>query len=279
MQLAVTTDYAKDTGNPEPYLARIAKAGFSHVHWCHQWNTDFLYSRSETEQIGAWLNEHGLRLLDLHASAGVEKKWSSPREYERLAGVDLVVNRIEMTAALGGDVVVMHTGSPDPAAPQTFWLQLGMSLADIEPFAARYGVRIALENGDWAILRPILEEFSPNYVGLCYDSGHGNLRPDSLGELERLKDRLISIHLHDNDGSGDQHNLMFAGAVPWDRLATIIANSAYSKCVSMEVSMRNAGIADEGPFLAKAYETGVRFSRMIDDARAQSGKAEHGGQP
>ena len=67
MQLSLTTDYATDTGNPEPYLKRIAEAGFSHVHWCHHWNTDFLYSPYEIAQIAEWLDDFGLRLLDLHA--------------------------------------------------------------------------------------------------------------------------------------------------------------------------------------------------------------------
>ena len=44
--LSITTDYAKDVGDPSPYLRSIAEAGFSHLHWCHQWNTDFLYAAS-----------------------------------------------------------------------------------------------------------------------------------------------------------------------------------------------------------------------------------------
>ena len=81
MQLSMTTDFVRDKGNPEPYLRRIADAGFSHVHWCHQWNTDFLYSRPEIEQIRAWLAGCGLQTLDLHASAGVEKNWASLLEH------------------------------------------------------------------------------------------------------------------------------------------------------------------------------------------------------
>ena len=106
MSLSITTDYAADKGCPEPYLHRIADAGISHVHWCHQWNTDFLYSRWEVSQIRKWLREYGLALLDLHGSLGPEKNWASSREYERRAGIDLVRNRLQMTAQLGGEVVV-----------------------------------------------------------------------------------------------------------------------------------------------------------------------------
>ena len=76
--LSETTSYMKNSGSPEPYLRKIAEAGFSHVHWGHQWDTDFLYSKSEIDQIRTWLKECGLQMLNLHGSAGVEKKWDSP---------------------------------------------------------------------------------------------------------------------------------------------------------------------------------------------------------
>jgi sugar phosphate isomerase/epimerase len=255
--LSITTDYAKDTGDPLPYLKRIADAGFSHIHWCHHWNTDFIYSRCEIEQIRKWLEEYGLQLLDLHASAGSEKNWSSSQEYQRLAGVELVRNRIEMTAYLSADVIIMHV----PSDPDSVTVR--KSLDELEQFARERSVRIAIENGSFPAIRKLLSEYDPEYVGLCYDCGHGNTSPDGLDNLESLKDRLISVHLHDNDGTGDQHKLMFMGTVDWERLARIMAESAYEKCVSMEVSMRRSGIEDETIFLAKAFETGTRFSGMI----------------
>lgn len=266
--LSMTTDYARDTGSPAPYLKHIADAGFSHVHWCHHWNTDFIYSRPEVDQIGRWLAEYGLRLLDLHASVGPEKNWASPAEYERLAGVELVANRIEMAARLGADVIIMHTGQPDPADPDPFWRQLGKSLDALEPIARAHGVRIAVENGDWAVIRRVLAEQTPGFVGLCYDAGHGNVDGRGLAELETLGDRLISVHLHDNDGASDQHKLPFTGTVDWPRLARILARSAYAKPPNLEVLMANTGIPDEDVFLGRAFETGMHLSRMIREVAA-----------
>jgi sugar phosphate isomerase/epimerase len=267
--LSVTTDYARDKGCPEEDLRRIAEAGFTHVHWCHQWNTDFLYSDWEIEQIAEWLKDFGLALTDLHASHGVEKAWGSSRDYERRSGVQLVVNRIDMTARLGGDVIIMHIGEEpsEEECREVFWTPLWRSLDELEPFARARGVRIAIENGDFPAIRKVLARYAPDYVGLCYDCGHGNLTPDGLDEADALKDRLISVHLHDNDGTSDQHDLLFSGSVNWDRLAGILAASAYSKPVSMELSMRNSGYTDEAAFLAKGFETGMRFSGMVDAKR------------
>jgi len=259
--LSMTTDYAKDTGDPSPYLKHIAEAGFSHIHWCHHWNTDFLYSRWEIEQIRKRLGEYGLRLLDLHGSAGNEKDWASAEEYQRRAGVELVRNRIEMTAFLAADVVIMHVPHDPEAVP------VRRSLDELEPFAAQRQVRIAIENGSFEAIGKLLSEYDPQYLGLCYDSGHGNKDGDGLDRLEPLKHRLISVHLHDNDGSGDQHRLLFSGTVDWQRLARIMAESAYAKCVSMEVSMGRSGIADEMEFLKHAFETGTTFSKMIAECK------------
>jgi sugar phosphate isomerase/epimerase len=257
--LSVTTDYAKDTGDPSPYLKRIGEAGFSHIHWCHQWNTDFLYSKWEIEQIDIWLKEFGLKTLDLHGSAGNEKGWASAQEYQRLSGVELAKNRIEMTAYLGADVVIMHVPGDPESSP------IRKSLDELEPFARERNIRIAIENGQFPAISKLLSEYSPDYLGLCYDCGHGNITgANGLDNLEKLKDRLISVHLHDNDNSGDQHKIMFMGTVDWERLANIMARSSYKKPVSMEVTMGRSGIPDEVEFLAKAFETGTKFAGMIE---------------
>jgi sugar phosphate isomerase/epimerase len=283
--LAITTDYARDTGDPSPDLRRIAEAGFSHIHWCHQWNTDFLYSRYEIAQIQEWLDEYGLTLLDLHGSAGNEKAWASPQEYQRLSGVELVRNRIEMTSRLSADVVIMHVpGDPESVA-------IRRSLDELEPCCRERHVRIAIENGNFDAIGRLLSEYDPAYLGLCYDSGHGNLDakwrkrvPDlvpaslrpllerfppeggGLDELELVKNRLISVHLHDNDGQSDLHNPIFSGTVDWPRLARILATSSYTGPVSMEVTLVNSGFTDEAAFLAHAFDTGTRFAGMIGQA-------------
>ena len=259
--LSIATDYARDTGDPSPYLRQIAEAGFSHIHWCHHWNTDFLYATSEIDQIRQWLAEFGLKVLDLHGSDGMEKRWASPREYERQAGVELVRNRIEMTARLSADVVVMHI----PSEPG--WEPVRRSLDGLRPFARQRGVRLAIENGNFEAIRGVLGEYEPEYVGLCYDAGHGNLGERGLEQVDALKDRLIAVHLHDNDASSDQHRLPFMGNVAWEKLAAILARSAYVKWVNLEVSMRNSGFDQERAFLAEALAVGSRLSQMVAEAK------------
>lgn len=261
--LSLTTDFAADRGDPSPHLRRIAEAGFTHVHWCHQWNTDFLYADAEIAQTAAWLSEYSLCLLDLHGSDGVEKKWNSAKEYERLAGVELVANRIAMTATLGGDAVVMHTGSPVAGCEEGFWSALRRSLDTLQPLARKRQVRLAIENGDWSVIRTLLSEYPAEFLGVCYDCGHGNMAPGSLEQIDAARDRLVAVHLHDNDGRSDLHSPLFTGSVPWPRLAAILARSAYRKPLSLEVNMRHAAIRDEAAFATQAHADGLKLDAMV----------------
>ena len=260
MALSVATDYARDTGDPSPYLERIATAGFSHVHWCHQWNTDFFYTEPEIAQIEQWLGETGLKLLDLHASHGVEKSWASEIEFQRLAGVELVKNRLSMTARLGGGAIVIHIprGDTDPVR---------RSLDALLPVAQACRVKIAIENltdDDFGTMAALFAAYPSDMLGLCYDSGHGNMGEGrGLDRLEEHRDRLIAVHLHDNDGRADRHDLPFTGTLDWRRLAGIVAASAYEKCVSLEVGIGGTGMA-EGEFLENAFSAAGRLAEMID---------------
>lgn len=284
--LSITTDYQLSRGNPYPYLQAIAEAGFTHIHWCHQWNTDFVYHPSEIKQIGNWLRELNLQLLDTHGSEGQEKFWYAPEEYARLAGIELVKNRIDFTAALGGDAVVMHAYPPtaDPVLAQyndLIFDQLCRSLDDLQPYAAARGIKIALENlidfagvrsgavtaaeaGDnFELILRVYERYDPAYIGFCYDSGHAILGHSRMARLAPLMTRLTVLHLNDNDGQGDLHLLPFAGAVDWELAARLIADSPYSKPMSYEVSMKNMGITDEQMYLQRAYEQGATFAELV----------------
>ena len=292
MQLSITTDYVTDRGDPSPYLARVAAAGFTHIHWCHHWRSDFLYADAEIAQIERWLKQYDLILNDVHGSEGVEKFWYSPHEYAREAGIELVKNRIDFAARLGADVVVMHYYPPtvhpeyarfNDVAPAL----IRRTLDALEPYARARGVAIALENlidfpalhagtvtashaGDnFPQIQTLCAEYPPDFLGVCYDSGHANLGTDRMTKLEPLCDRLIALHLHDNDGHADDHRLLFSDAIDWTRLAELVGASSYAKPMSLELSIRHTGIDDEEEFLRQGLAGGTKFAQMVQSTRSR----------
>jgi sugar phosphate isomerase/epimerase len=267
-QLSLTSDYFQSFGDPQQYLKRIAEAGFTHIHWCHEWSTDRIYTDEEVCQIQRWFKEYGLKLLNLHGSHGKERFWVSLDEDQRKAGIELVQNRVQMTARLGGEVIIMHipTTAPPEKRPALL-VQIRKSLDEIAPFVKERGIRMALENmigEDFEMLEMLIPDYDPGFLGFCYDSGHGNMGGKGMLGLEGLKDRLIAIHLHDNDGMGDQHKIPFTGTVDWEALMRMIASSAYGECINLEVLIRDTGLQDEQEFLRQTYQAGERLASMLE---------------
>ncbi len=265
MKLSIATDYASDHGDVEPYLAGIADAGFGCVQWIQRWSGDYFYTRPEVEHAGRLLKKYGLELRDLHASIGVEQSWCSEREVERLAGVELVRNRIDMCRTLGGEVIVMHVPRMLPEN-EIKWNSLRKSLKELKSHCAKKKLRIAIENlphDDFNGIAALMDEYPASYLGICYDSGHGNMGGEGPGHIAKFADRILSLHLHDNNGFDDQHKPLFSGTLDWSRLAEIIRGSSYDGPLTLELSMRNSGISDERVFLGQAFEDAKKFNRMV----------------
>jgi len=279
-QLTINTDYARSIGNPEPYLRLIGQAGFAGVHWCHQWLGEHRYRPWEVRRIGEMLERHGLDMIDLHGAVGFFSDWSSSIEPRRRAGVGQTKNRIEMTSELGGDAVVLHlpegrvTGGDD-------WKKFARrSLDELETAARSAGVRVALENlptpGHMEAMMGLCEEYPPEFLGICYDSGHGNMAGNGLDLLEQVAEmaekggesRLAALHLHDNFGSKDEHLPPFWGNIEWRRVMSILKAAGYRKPLCLECSIRHSGHKTDREFLQDAMTAG---KRLIDLKGKQNG--------
>lgn len=260
MKIAINTDFCDSVCCAEPKLKLIAEAGFTHIHWCHEWNSDFLYSKYEIAEIALWLKRYGLTLLDIHGSQGSHKLWYATEEYRRKSGIELVKNRIRMCAELeaqGGLImhipVLKYTMSEDERsalAPKIDSLK--RSLDEIMPELEKYNVTLAIENSSsdtFEMIYDIMKNYPAKYVGITYDSGHGNINEaKGLDLVEKVKDRIEVLHLNDNDHSGDLHQPPMFGNVDWDRVVKLLANSKYAETgrpLSFELSIANTPFYDK----------------------------------
>ena len=292
MDIAIGTSILCDTGSPETYLRLIAEAGFTHLHWGHQWDTDFLYSSFEIAQCRKWLRTYGLKLLDIHGSEGVEKQWFSPEEYRRRSGVELVINRVVMLHELEGPGCVMMHLPPNRAIKSTPEDErllparveaLRRSLDEIVPALEKYDARLAVENrrnDSFRVIAEVMAEYPAERIGITLDTGHANIdEARGLDRMEKFKDRLLALHLNDNDGAGDLHQPPFYGTLDWERVARLVATSAYAgRPASFELIMRHtpffvpdvplAGQPEKNlkDFLADAYDRCLRAAEMIERA-------------
>ncbi len=280
MELAIATDFADECVCLEDYrrdLKQIARAGFTHIHWCYEWGSEYLYAVSEMRQIREWMDELGLRAKSLHAShGGIHKNYLSESEPNRVAGVELVKNRVELAHILGAKEIVLHMYLPyrdfqrDPSAKAAFYGRACRSLDELEPTCRGKGVRICLENlfeapGEMQLEQfgTLFEKYPADFLGLCLDSGHAFL---VWGKefVEKLavpfRDRIYSVHLHDNrgwgslPGCGDAHRVPADPNFPWKELMGVLRDSAYENPLTLEVSLQGREKTED--FLRYAYGQG-----------------------
>ena len=291
MAIGINTDYLSGIRTPEYYLSLAADAGFTHIHWCHQWCTDFIYSDAEIAHYKKTLRQFGLILQDVHASVGQEKLYFSADEYRRKAGMELILNRIRMFTELEGTGAIalhiptyrrVHNIAPDEfeKIPQHM-IQVRKTLDELMPYLEKYNVALAVENMPneaFETIAELLEAYPAERIGLTYDSGHGNYGLcRGLDNLEKWKHRLKVLHLHDNDGTLDRHQPPFYGNVEWERLVKIIADSNLDNLpLSFELAMtftpffnpalkENQEEKNIRKFLADAYERCSKVNNLYTE--------------
>ena len=68
-------------------------------------------------------------------------------------------------------------------------------------------------------------------VGYLIDIGHAHLNGWNIPQMiERLSHRLVGLHIHDNNGSSDQHRPIYDGSVPWEDIFQVMKKSCGSEC-------------------------------------------------
>lgn len=233
---SVNTDYNNDLhdwNEIEHQIQCLAKANFSHTQWIHDWEGEYLYSRSEMFQARDILRHYGLQAHTIHATEGgfrdkivdgkrvpfprerctrIRKDYTNPNNYLREAGVDLLKNRIDLCTYIGARAMVLHMQLPfgmfqrSKADMEDYYAQVCKSFDEVQPYAKAAGVKIALEN---LLFTPVeyqidkfermFERYDEDFMGLCYDSGHASVmfQDNYYDLLERYHDRLIATHLQD----------------------------------------------------------------------------------
>ena len=141
---------------------------------------------------------------------------------------------VHVTALLGAKYMAVHpltpfgTHEPEGVGEQTLAINVAFWRA-LMPVAHECGVTVCLENMPFHhyshaipadILRIIRAVDDPHFA-MCLDTGHVNVFPelDIYAELLRVKDVLRVVHIHDNDGKSDLHQLPFFGTLDWDGFA------------------------------------------------------------
>ncbi len=108
-------------------------------------------------------------------------------------------------------------------------------LAELIEQAEKTSVQIAFENLDNIHnLDLVFENFKSDNIGFCYDSCHHINYAPNVDLLNKYGNRLMALHLHDNGGKHNQHQLPFDGSIDWQKLMNEIALTNYNGAITLE---------------------------------------------
>lgn len=143
------------------------------------------------------------------------------------------------------------------------WAQTEKFIDSIAPMAKEMGIVICIENlydglGGHLVEGPccdarkaveridrINEKYHAEVLGFCFDTGHANLVGlDFEHFIMTLGHRLKVLHIHDNDGIGDLHQLPFTftrtrenkSSTDWEGFVQGLRNISFNKTLSFETA-------------------------------------------
>lgn len=244
-------------------LDRLRLAGFSHLElFANRPHLDY-HDRAVGRSIAAFFKTHELPPPSLHLPyfEAVGSKSIRPisplvaGKRARGEAIDEVKRALELTDRMSIAYVVIHLGVP---GEQFNPVHFDRAYALIHTISSFSGIGILIENIANEIstpdrIREFLETARLPDVGICYDSGHGQLAGSPV-ELERVG----AIHLNDNNGQEDTHLWPFEGKGRWDRMVEELVGADYHGPLVFEVA---------GNDFDRAHEAGRRLESLVHEAR------------
>ncbi len=164
---------------------------------------------------------------------------------DRAERKEKMLRSIYGTAILGSPYMAIHPvmpfGADNDPEPQRFWDMNLEFMSALLLFAKEQNVVLCLENMPMRRLSlstpeqigRFVRELDSEQIKMCLDIGHCNVFGISPAQaFTEEKDLIRILHIHDNDGSGDQHLLPGDGNIDW--VAFKASLSCYEGVLSME---------------------------------------------
>ncbi len=138
--------------------------------------------------------------------------------------------------------VVCHTGY-DPCHYRELWTEwLSSSIATWKPCVAhaeRFGFNLLLENvyeESPEVHSALFEAIPSDFFGFCLDVGHHNVFADGSFEkwIDTFNEKIMEVHLHDNDGEADTHWAIGAGNVDFGSLFQLMRKKGLTPTIALE---------------------------------------------
>ncbi|MBQ1985904.1 MAG: sugar phosphate isomerase/epimerase [Clostridia bacterium] len=253
-------------GYPIPLEFRfplLKKAGFDSI--ILGWDNSEMATRVDR----VWLAKaFDLKIEHAHASyANMNTLWLPGNEGNRTAL--RLLREIADAAEFGIETLVLHlTNGSTPPPVSTEGLN---RIEYLVRLAEDSGIKLAFENVRVPQhTQAVLDEFTAPHVGLGFDAGHAHLWAPEMDWLTLYKDRVFAIHLHDNMGDDDTHQLPMDGGINWIDTMKKLAASSYTGSITLESDFRSCKVYEQAgleEYLRTAYNRASALETILQKYR------------
>lgn len=236
----------------------IKNAGFDCVML---WWSDQFGRGSGYRQDVQFARDAGLWVENIHAPVHEQNFLS----FDNLDGESVFQSYfqcVEDCAQFGIPTMVIHL--PDDGYPVN---SLGLKrLGAIIAEAEKRDVQIAFENlTNIQNLELVLSSFRSKNVGYCYDSCHHSNYAPKEDLPRRYGSRLMALHLQDNGGKRNQHQLPFDGNINWLSVMENISLTGYKGATTLEPMNWDY----ENLSIRQFLELACQRAKKLDDMRTK----------
>lgn len=266
MRIAVPTNYAiPDIKGPyfsdiewiTKTFRRLRESGFRVLDWSSCDFARVFTSPGDTYLVRDGWEEFGHLLLEAAESQGmmfnqshglIFNPFDGSEQSEFLSGIEQRV--VKVCSILGIKYIVKHPSIP-PYADDWNGKEAYDANADYfrkqADLAGQYGINMVLENsfdlqGRKKInnspesLLELANRINRSNIRICLDVGHAHLMGEDLAESCRKYGSLLAcLHIHDNDGTRDQHRMPLHGTINWGSLFDGLKSIDYKGDFTLEV--------------------------------------------
>lgn len=252
MKLVIPIGYLSSKFGVEKALEMVKAAGFDAYDYGMQVRVETMEEFLSDEH---WEKVKGVKT---HADKiGITCAQShAPYGGAQAALLPAIIRSMEYAAYLGAEVIVVH-----PITDNDHYYERKEELFEenmnfyrqLIPHAERIGIKVAVENMyGWDRVRRLniesacshSEEFAryvdtlnSEYIVACVDTGHSQLvseAPENM--ITRLGSRVGALHINDNTGIDDAHDMPYTGTINWDNVCAALAKIGYDGNFTFEAA-------------------------------------------
>ena len=231
---------------PEKHLPMFCRAGFQTVE-IGSYDGPSRFVIEDSQNMYSLLhvaNDLSIKIWSVHVPD--EASLAAKDETNRQMQVETVRRFIDIAGELGVAVLCVHTRGNlhGEKTDSDSVLRLRESLHDLGEYLRAVSVKVCLETtafpkGNGVLtnheLVAEIKKLEEESFGLLLDVGHSNIAGNLYGTPQLAGKRLGHLHIHDNIGSDDLHQIPGRGTIGWSRFIADLREAKYEGPMMLEI--------------------------------------------